>query len=184
MDIFCQIKEKLNNQVIKETRNLYLMHDGYPLTEGHLLIIPKKHIRCFLELPEELQQEYKKLKMEADEFLTAYYQKPTIFEHGVVAQTVLHAHLHLLPTKKTILPQIKKIAERLATPKIPYLFYEENNAGEYYVPMVDIKAGFLHLNFAKMLKRPLNGLERAEQLRGWLLQVKEKFQEWQRKVLD
>jgi len=39
MDIFCQIEQNLKNQIIDQTENFYLIDDGFPLLEGHLLLI-------------------------------------------------------------------------------------------------------------------------------------------------
>jgi diadenosine tetraphosphate (Ap4A) HIT family hydrolase len=95
--------------------------------EGHLLLIPKKHFDCYLNLDKNLIDEFNLFKNKVIEFLKKYYQKPVIFEHGIAGQTVFHAHLHFLPTKILITKQIKEVAKVVKTPKIPYLYYEFNN---------------------------------------------------------
>jgi len=177
MDIFCQIKEKLENQIIYETNNFYLLHDGFPLLEGHLLIIPKKHILCFLELEKDnkLKQEYLKLKNKVKEFLKENYINPVFFEHGKIAQTVLHAHLHALPTKVSLKNELDKIGLAMYNPKIPYLYYEENGKKYYYQVKKKIDDGFLHNKYAQKLNRPKQGISRAMKLDNWILKVKEKW---------
>lgn len=179
MDIFCKFKEKFPGQIIEETKNFLLVHDGYPLIEGHLLIIPKKHFRCFLEVDTKLIKELVKLKKKTISFLTKYYYKPILFEHGITGQTILHAHLHLLPTEKSILSETKEKGKAMKIFEIPYLYYKENK--EYYFqPKAKIPPGFLHTTFAKKLKRPIKGLERAKNLDKWLLSVKSKWTKWSR----
>ena len=177
MDIFCQIKEKFDNQIIHETSNFYVFHDGFPLLEGHLLIIPKKHILCFLELEKDngLKQEYLKLKNKVKEFLKDNYIDPVFFEHGKIAQTILHAHLHALPTKVSLKNELDKIGSVMKNPKIPYLFYEENNKSYFYQVNKNIDDGFLHYKYAEKLNRPKYGKSRAMNLNNWLLKVKENW---------
>lgn len=173
MDIFCQFKEKFPSQIIKETDNFLLVHDGYPLAEGHLLLIPKKHTDCFLNLSREFDKEYKKLRAKVEDFLKNNYKKPIIFEHGIAGQTILHAHLHFLPTETSILPELMKQGRVLEKPAVPYLYYYENK--EYYFAPYSIEPGFLHHEFAKKLKRPLSGPVRAKDLNSWVLSVKKKW---------
>lgn len=181
MDIFCQIKEKLKDQVIEETKNFYAVHDGYPLTEGHLLIVPKEHVDCYLNLNKKLKKEFLCLKNKLVMFLENYYQYPVIFEHGIAGQTVLHAHLHLLPTNIVILDKLKQLGQLTRTPKIPYLYFEYKNKKYYFDPIKKIKPGLLHsIIYAKLLNRSVVSLERARDLNNWLLKVKNKYSLWQR----
>lgn len=181
MDIFCQIKEKLAKQIVEETANFYVLHDGFPLVEGHLLIIPKKHFRCFQEMDQSLIEEFQILKKRMISFLKTTYTQPVIFEHGIIGQTVLHMHVHLLPTKKSIRKIINKKAIFIHEGTIPYLFYEENNKKTYFL-FKNVQPGMLHSDlFAQLLKRPKNGLERAKESTAWLLKVKHKYSLWKKR---
>jgi len=181
MDIFCQIKEKLKNQIIDESKNFYLLHDGFPLMEGHLLLIPKKHFDCYLGLDKNLIEEFNLLKKKVIDFLTNYYQKPVIFEHGVVGQTVFHAHLHFLPTDILIKKQIEKVAKATKIPKIPYLYYEVNDKKIYYQPTKKIIPGFFHYYYALLLDQPKDEIKRSANFKKFLLKVKKNYLKYGKK---
>jgi diadenosine tetraphosphate (Ap4A) HIT family hydrolase len=181
MDIFCQIKTKLTDQIIDETKNFYILHDGFPLIEGHLLLIPKKHCSCYLTMDLSLRQECSLLKNQIVRFLSQVYTAPVIFEHGEVGQTVEHMHLHFLPTKKSLLPYLQKKANFLKKEAIPYLYYEEKNQ-QYYFLLPKILPGMLHsILFADLLNRPREGKERLKEAQVWLLKVKDKYALWKKK---
>lgn len=71
--------------------------DVHPLTEGHILIIPKDHISCTGAFSPDLFTEFSKLYDRFYDFVKSVYGKAASFEHGVIGQTVFHAHVHLLP---------------------------------------------------------------------------------------
>lgn len=78
-------------------KQFLVLCDVHPLTEGHILIIPKKHIPCMGVLSEDAFERYKKLYEKVLNFLNETYGRTAIFEHGVTGQTVFHAHTHFLP---------------------------------------------------------------------------------------
>lgn len=179
MDIFCQLEDKLQSQIIDKSENFYLLHDGYPLSEGHLLLIPKKHVDCFLNLDKKLTGEFNSIKFKTIEFLKKQYCQPVIFEHGIAGQTVLHAHLHLLPTDKLVSEELKKYGSIMKNPTVPYLYFEYLNFGQYYSPKLTIKPGLFHSYiYAGILNRPTSGYQRAKELSKWLLKVKKYYALW------
>lgn len=187
-DIFCQIKDKLKKQIIFETKNFYLLHDGFPLLEGHFLIIPKTHLDCYLSLSKNLQSEFRELKITVKTFLSKFYQEPVFFEHGIAGQTVPHAHLHALPTTKSLLNLLKEKFPRDSQKKLtivknilPYFHYEENNKGYYFkVEKQEVVPGFLANSFAKILNRPTKQEERERGAAEWSNKVKKDWQKWLR----
>lgn len=80
-----------------ETENFRIVCDVHPLTEGHILIIPKAHISCIGAFSEKLFKEFEELYQKVWTFLAKNYGSQAAFEHGVVGQTVFHCHVHLLP---------------------------------------------------------------------------------------
>ena len=44
--------------LLEETEQFRIVCDYHPLTEGHILIIPKKHLSCVGEYPKELFEEF------------------------------------------------------------------------------------------------------------------------------
>jgi len=180
MDIFCKIDKELKNQIIDETDNFYIIHDGFPLIEAHLLLIPKKHLDCYLNLDKKYYSEFSKLKKRIIKFLTENYIEPVIFEHGVIGQTVPHAHLHFLPTKLLIIDYLKKNS-RSNKKSVPYLYFEYHNNSFYFQPKKQIKSGYLHLIYSKILNRSVNGIERKKDLNIWLNKVNKKYKQWVKK---
>ena len=175
MDIFCHFKKNFPDQIIKETKSFYLIHDGFPLVKGHLMIIPKKHYSRFSDLEADKKKEFMKLKKEAASFLERNYTRPVFFEHGGIIQTIPHAHFHLLPTNKSVLKKLLKVAKIIKKVRKNYLYYGENNVDYYFYPVKKLIPGFFHREFAKALGRPLIGLERGRDLKLWLSKFKRKW---------
>jgi diadenosine tetraphosphate (Ap4A) HIT family hydrolase len=93
---FCQ-RRSLANYILKETTHFRIVTDHAPLTEGHLLIIPRGHYTCYGDVPEALDTELLALKQAVQQFFLQYYVAPIFWEHGIYQQTVFHAHLHCFP---------------------------------------------------------------------------------------
>lgn len=83
--------------LLLDSSHFRVVCDVHPLTEGHILIIPKEHIPCIGACFEATFRELEKLYDKVVDFQKVTYGKHVIFEHGVVGQTVLHAHVHFLP---------------------------------------------------------------------------------------
>lgn len=93
---------------LEVTNNFWVVCDVHPIIEGHILIIPKKHIVCVGAYPKELFQEFIVLYYKISQFIQKTYGKVSSFEHGKIGQTVFHSHVHLLPYKgnpTTIIPE-------------------------------------------------------------------------------
>lgn len=117
--------------------------DIHPLIEGHILIIPKQHISCMAALDKTQFQRYKQLYKKVSNFLKETYGDTAIFEHGIIGQTVFHAHTHFLPFKgkiSDIVPEKECIHEIQSLDEIKtekYLFIEISK--KY---LIDTKIGF------------------------------------------
>lgn len=75
--------------------------DGFPVTPGHALIVPKRHICSFFEATKEEQAALFDLVSQMRELLLAE-RRPDGFNIGIndgaaAGQTVMHLHIHLIP---------------------------------------------------------------------------------------
>ena len=92
-------------RVVAEQPLAYAMRDGYPVSELHTLIIPRRHVADYFDLsrPEENACRLLLEEMKADiEKRDKSVEGLNIgWNCGEVAgQTVFHAHVHLIPRRK------------------------------------------------------------------------------------
>lgn len=98
--VFCE-RKNFEERLIAETPSLYYVATLGQITDGgYTLVIPKRHVPCIgaMEARELIGVE-NAMRDAACAIDTEYGIKPLIFEHGIVGQTIQHAHLHLLPTE-------------------------------------------------------------------------------------
>jgi len=97
--IFCNDLPK-----VRENELVYALYDIKPITQGHMLFIPKRHHATIFEsTPEEIKAVFE-LIQESKKWLLKEY-KPDGFNIAVncgeaAGQIVMHAHIHLLPRYK------------------------------------------------------------------------------------
>ena len=99
--IFCELPKE---RIIYETDHWLMIRDGYPVSLGHTLIIPKRHIRDFFELNKEEHAELQTVINYAKEQIDIEL-KPDGYNIGMncgeaAGQTVFHLHVHLIPRYK------------------------------------------------------------------------------------
>ena len=99
---FCELPAE---RIVAQNELALAIRDGFPVTEGHTLVIPKRHVADYFGLtPEEvlacneLLQQLKKEIQAGDSSVTA-------FNIGMNAgpdagQTIFHCHMHLIPRRK------------------------------------------------------------------------------------
>lgn len=101
LDMTCPFCTMDSSRIILENDHAIAIYDGFPVSPGHLLIIPKKHIASFFEANDQEQFAIFKLLAEARE-LALKEHTPDGFNVGIndgvtAGQTVMHLHLHLIP---------------------------------------------------------------------------------------
>ncbi|WP_341806257.1 HIT family protein [Pseudomaricurvus alcaniphilus] len=79
----------------------FAIRDGYPITLGHSLIIPKRHIESFFATSEAEKQCLLELLEQAKAQLDVEFQ-PAGYNIGIndglaAGQTIPHLHIHLIP---------------------------------------------------------------------------------------
>jgi diadenosine tetraphosphate (Ap4A) HIT family hydrolase len=75
--------------------------DNYPVTKGHTLIIPRRHVLTFFETTDEERATMMRLLDQAKAILDKQH-KPDGYNIGInngtaAGQTVMHLHIHLIP---------------------------------------------------------------------------------------
>ena len=87
-----------------------------PISNGHVLICPKIHMKSMAELSAHLYDEFYTVRKQLSAILTSIYEKPIhFFEHGGsplsdrVTCSTEHAHLHLVPADVSISDKLHTI---------------------------------------------------------------------------
>ena len=96
--IFCNPDEE---NIVLRNNHGYARYDGYPVSPGHLLVIPYRHVSSLFELTDKEVQGLWSLVKAGKEFLDEKYH-PEGFNVGVnvgeaAGQSVFHVHIHLIP---------------------------------------------------------------------------------------
>lgn len=101
--IFCKIAAgEIPSSKVYEDEKVYAFLDTSQVTEGHTLLIPKKHVANIFEYDEKLAAEvFSYLPKIANALQKAYPEMKglnILQNNGEVAyQTVFHSHVHLVP---------------------------------------------------------------------------------------
>jgi diadenosine tetraphosphate (Ap4A) HIT family hydrolase len=95
--IFCQKP----SQPLYENSLVYAMRDGYPVSEGHTLIITKRHVNTYFDLTKEEKNAVDEAIMTIKKRLDNEYH-PDGYNIGInnnaaAGQTIFHLHVHLIP---------------------------------------------------------------------------------------
>lgn len=102
MCVFCDIIEgKIPSAKVYEDGNVFAILDISQTTKGHTLVMPKKHYENFLQIPDEelgdLMKTVKMLASKITDALGANGVNVLINTNEVAGQTVMHAHVHIIP---------------------------------------------------------------------------------------
>lgn len=123
--LFCDIYENQKNKIIAESSLAFAIYDAFPVNEGHILVIPKRHFDSFFDATEQEINEIYGLLNKCKAILDNKYQ-PTGYNVGANigydgGQTIVHLHVHLIPRYKGDVENPKGGIRRLK----PQLVYYE-----------------------------------------------------------
>jgi len=98
---FCTVE---HGRIVFENKWAFAILDGFPISHGHSLIIPKRHVASFFEASAEERGAMLTLLDNMKVFLDNKF-KPDAFNIGIndgvaAGQTVSHLHIHLIPRYK------------------------------------------------------------------------------------
>ena len=96
--LFCSVSR---DEILLDRPLALARRDGYPVSQGHTLIIPRRHVASFFETTEEERRAMLKLLDEVKAMLDREH-KPDGYNIGInngpaAGQTVMHLHMHLIP---------------------------------------------------------------------------------------
>jgi ATP adenylyltransferase len=100
---FCN-STALRARWISWTDVIYVIHDKYPVTEGHMLLIPFRHVVDYFDMNIQEQCDMNKLFTQCASI--AEKLDPTICGWNIgtnigeaAGQTVMHCHVHMIPRR-------------------------------------------------------------------------------------
>jgi diadenosine tetraphosphate (Ap4A) HIT family hydrolase len=99
---FCP--EKIMKRVVAELGSVWAVQDRYPVSEGHHLIVPKRHTADWFEMSADEKRDADELIRVICNKLQAADSTITGFNIGIncgksAGQTIFHAHIHLIPRR-------------------------------------------------------------------------------------
>lgn len=102
---FCDVAPAL---VMAESEHGLALGDAHPVSEGHTLIVPRRHVAGLFELSDEVRADLWMLVARVRAML-ARAEAPGGFTIGVndgeaAGQTVGHAHIHVIPRRSGDVP--------------------------------------------------------------------------------
>jgi diadenosine tetraphosphate (Ap4A) HIT family hydrolase len=99
---FCD--DKFRNRIFLQNDTFQAVYDLYPVSPGHVLLIPKRHIFSFFDLAgKELEDFFSLIKITRNTVAKEY--SPDGYNIGInngiaAGQTIQHLHIHLIPRYK------------------------------------------------------------------------------------
>jgi diadenosine tetraphosphate (Ap4A) HIT family hydrolase len=102
--IFCNPKR----EILAQNANGLAFFDSFPVSRGHALVVPKRHVKTIFEMSEEEATDCFRLVLALKNMLVARYS-PDGFNVGAncgeaAGQSVWHAHIHVIPRYKGDVP--------------------------------------------------------------------------------
>ena len=95
---FCNLGSE---RIIAEHPLAVVVRDAFPLSPGHCLVIPRRHVASFFDCTAEERMAMMEL-LDAAKVVLDREHRPAAYNLGlnngaVAGQTVMHVHLHLIP---------------------------------------------------------------------------------------
>lgn len=172
--VFCN-RIKFEERLIYENNHFYIIATLGQITNGgYVLLVPKKHVLCIGAM------EYWEISGVINEAVwiqchisQEYNCCPIMFEHGIVGQTIQHAHLHFVPAplrlterirkdfpkaKMDIVPDLYWLREMYSSQgRRPYLFWKDSSHEFTICWNPPVPPAYLRMIIAEMLGCPERG---------------------------
>jgi diadenosine tetraphosphate (Ap4A) HIT family hydrolase len=97
----CPFCDATAEEIVIQNEFWFALWDKYPVSPGHLLLIPFRHIANYFDTTLQEQQALLQILDDAKRFLDEQYQ-PDGYNIGInvgkaAGQTVMHLHVHVIP---------------------------------------------------------------------------------------
>ncbi|MEJ5228235.1 HIT family protein [Thermodesulfovibrio sp.] len=96
--IFCNIPK---DRIVWEDEAVVIINDNYPVSKGHMLIIPKRHVSSFFDTSDKEKFSLILAISVAKEIISKTLSPDGYnigINEGVAAgQTIMHLHIHIIP---------------------------------------------------------------------------------------
>lgn len=99
---FCY--ENIKSEIIAEYNSAYAINDKYPVSKGHILIIPQRHTKDFFSMTTNERRDAQQLLLNMKKSIAEHDSSISGFNVGIncgesAGQTIFHAHIHLIPRR-------------------------------------------------------------------------------------
>ena len=106
---FCRLSRRV--EIICETTTCVAFYDGYPVSPGHALIIPKRHVASYRDLSRQERYDMDDIREYVMRKIDEKYH-PDGYNVGInineaAGQSVFHCHMHIIPRYKGDVPNPK-----------------------------------------------------------------------------
>lgn len=95
---FCTLPDE---RIVESDERVLVVRDGFPVSRGHTLIIPRRHVASFFEVTLEervaLFEQLENAKIALDKEFSPDGFNVGINDGQAAGQTVMHLHIHLIP---------------------------------------------------------------------------------------
>lgn len=169
---FCD-RSKFQDRLVAENEDFYLIATLGQIIGGYVLIVPKAHIPCVGDLTAVSEDGREFLRRTIRALWKEYggssiLPQVTTFEHGIVGQTIKHAHIHAVPAvinmtnrirsdfpKSEIQEiQLNQLQRLYGERKEPYLFWTTTGARARVCWNPPAPAQYLRIVAADILSHP------------------------------
>ena len=119
--VFCNIPR---DEILVENNLALAFFDGYPVNQGHVLIVPRRHVETYFDATLDEKDAITRLLIEVKKKLDDAYH-PDGYNVGVnigsaAGQTIFHLHVHVIPRYLGDVPDPRGGIRRIKKSLVPY----------------------------------------------------------------
>lgn len=93
---------------LAESSHSVAVRDAYPVADGHVLVVPRRHVASVFDLTEDewsdLWALVRRVREDVDELCRADAVNVGVNDGAAAGQTVAHTHVHVIPRRHGDVP--------------------------------------------------------------------------------